>query len=45
LTGANGGHIAARSTADNGYVKLFVRQFFKFPLVRAVMKTVKDRAL
>ncbi len=45
LAGANGGHVTTRPTADNRYIKLFVSQFSRFPLVRAVMLTVKDRAL
>src|SRR5262249_32452115 len=45
LSGADGRYITTRSTADNRYVKLFVSQFFWFPLVRAVMLTIKERAL
>src|ERR1041385_3245515 len=41
LSGTDGRYITTRPTADNRYVKLFVSQFFRFPLVRAVMITIK----
>jgi hypothetical protein len=45
LAGANRGHITTGSTADDRYIKLFIRQFCRFPLVRALIITIKDRAL
>jgi len=44
LTCAYRRHITTRPAADNRYVKLFVRQFCRFPLVKCGNKR-KDRAL
>jgi hypothetical protein len=37
LTGSNRGYITAWSTTDNRYIKLFVSQFSRIPLLKSLM--------